>query len=170
NSIGCIRSCAMTKYAKLGKNIADLLEGKCVGFGIAIYHHLDLEWSTGWGSAVLNPQTKMTSKSRMGVMSMSKTITATAVVKQIAKLSDAGQDISIDSPIAPFLPSQWVRGPNVNNLTFRHLMTHTSGLAPTTTADPDADVYENLQATIASGTPGVLAQPLYHNLHYCLFR
>jgi Beta-lactamase len=86
---------------------------------------------------VLNPQTNMTSQSRMGVMSMSKTITATAVVKQIAKLSDAGQNISVDSPITSFLPSQWVRGPNVDNLTFRHLMTHTSGLTPMTTADPD---------------------------------
>ena len=110
--------------------------------------------------AVLNPQTNMTSQSRMGVMSMSKTITATAVVKQIAKLSDAGQNISVDSPITSFLPSQWVRGPNVDNLTFHHLMTHTSGLTPMTTADPDADMYDNLQATIANGTPGVLSQPL----------
>lgn len=161
----------MVNYAKLGNGIAAVLRGNCVGFEIAVYNGLDLEWSDGGGESVIAPPTAMTSRSRMGVMSMSKTLTAAAVVHRIAAMIDSGEDISIDSKIAPFLPSRWQHGPHVDQMTFRHLLTHTSGL--TEVGDPpdkDPDVYANLEKTIAQGSTGLLTEPSYANANYCLFR
>jgi CubicO group peptidase (beta-lactamase class C family) len=159
----------MINFGQFGTGIANILEGNCVGYAIAIYSGLDLEWSSGGGVAVVSPHTSMTSRSRMGCMSMCKTITGAAVVKQIGTIN-AGGSITLDSKIAPYLPNHWVRGPNVDKLTFRHLLTHNSGLTPVSGGpDPDPDVYANLQASIKNGTPKV-PTPKYQNLHYCLFR
>jgi CubicO group peptidase (beta-lactamase class C family) len=160
----------MINFGQFGTGIANILEGKCVGYAVAIYSGLDLEWSTGAGAAVVSPHTSMTSRSRMGCLSMCKTITGAAVVKQIATMQNAGERISFDSKIAPYLPKHWVRGPNVDQLTFRHLLTHSSGLTPVFGGpDRDPDLYANLQASIAKGTPNVPTSQ-YQNLHYCLFR
>jgi CubicO group peptidase (beta-lactamase class C family) len=108
----------MVDLAKFGNNLANSLRNKCVGFEIAIYNDLDLEWSTGEGLAVVTPPTPITSKKRMAVMSMSKTITAAGVVKQIATMQNRGDDISLDEKIDPYLPKPWERGPGVDKLTF----------------------------------------------------
>ena len=60
---------------------------------------------------------------RMHIASCSKLITAIAMTRLLNAKS-----ISYDTPIAGFLPKYWAKGPNVNKITFRHLMTHRSGL------------------------------------------
>jgi hypothetical protein len=35
--------------------------------------------------------------------------------------------LSIDSRIAPFLPPDWVKGPGIDTITFRELLTHRAG-------------------------------------------
>jgi Beta-lactamase len=60
---------------------------------------------------------------KMHVASVSKLVTAMAVVKL---LHDKG--ISYDTPISNFLPEYFVGGPNAGRLTFRHFLTHTSGM------------------------------------------
>jgi Beta-lactamase len=59
---------------------------------------------------------------KMHIASVSKLITAMAVVKLLA---DKG--ISVDSPVAPHMPSYFKVGPGVAGITFRHLLTQTSG-------------------------------------------
>ena len=59
------------------------------------------------------------------VASVSKLITAMAMTKLLED-----HNISPDAVIWPWLPPYWLRGPGVNQLTFRHLLTHTSGLVP----------------------------------------
>ncbi len=69
---------------------------------------------------------KMTPGTRLNVMSVSKTITAVAVLQLLEK-----RNLSINAPIAPWLPKNWKRGygfKKKNSLTFKHLLTHTSGL------------------------------------------
>jgi hypothetical protein len=65
----------------------------------------------GWGPSV-----------KMHVASVSKLITAMAVVRLLRE-----RGISVDAPISPYLPDYFVRGANTQRLTFRHLLTHTSG-------------------------------------------
>ena len=77
-------------------NVGEQLKGRTVGWGLAVYAGSDLKYSDSGGSAVLVPATKMTSNVRMGVMSMSKTITASAIVSILP-----GKGLTVDSPIAP---------------------------------------------------------------------
>jgi hypothetical protein len=64
---------------------------------------------------------------RMETMQLSSTITATALLKV---LEGKAGGVSVDSPLFPYLPSDWKLGPNLKLLTFRHLLSHGSGLAP----------------------------------------
>jgi CubicO group peptidase (beta-lactamase class C family) len=104
----------------------------------------------------------------MTVMSMSKTITATGVMKAMEELNARGKNITVDSHIAPYLPSEWHLGPRVKELTFRHLLTHTGGLRPAT-GDPDS--YLGLKQTIANGAQDAdFGKFFYANADFCLFR
>jgi CubicO group peptidase (beta-lactamase class C family) len=59
---------------------------------------------------------------RMHIASVSKFITAVSMVKMLDS-----KGISVDAKIAPYLPSAWVKGTNVDKITFRDLLRHTSG-------------------------------------------
>src|SRR5262249_41888392 len=65
---------------------------------------------------------KWTPAVRMHVASCSKLITAMAMTRLLDH-----KKISYDAAIASHLPHYWKKGPNVGKVTFRHLMTHTSG-------------------------------------------
>ena len=142
------------------------LKGRTVGYEIAIYQGTALVLSTSGGSAVLGSSpTAMTSKKRTLVGSMSKTITAATVVPLLSALNGSYPKLSVESKISPFLPSSWKRGPNVDQITFRMLLTHTSGL-PNAAWD-----YAGLKALIEAGVPALLpAPPAYSNSGYCLLR
>jgi hypothetical protein len=94
---------------------------------------------------------------RMETMQLSSTITATALLKV---LEGKAGGVSVDSPLFPYLPSDWKLGPNLKLLTFRHLLSHGSGLAPASLglAEPETDRYENLRQIIANGIPAKYIQ------------
>jgi hypothetical protein len=56
------------------------------------------------------------------IASVSKTLTTIGVLRSLAR-----HNISLDSPISPYLWSTWHQGPNINTITFRDLLTHRSG-------------------------------------------
>ena len=161
---------------KFGVNVSNQLKDKTVGWAVAIYQGFgskyaipaaELKYSNSGGNAVLSPSTKMTSGTRMDVMSMSKTISAAAVVALLPwKLK------TIDSPISPYLPSSWTRGQNVTQLTFRMILTHTTGLKAVAQApDTDSTAYANLEKMIENGVTGnVPATGSYLNEGYALLR
>jgi CubicO group peptidase (beta-lactamase class C family) len=103
----------------------------------------------------------------MGVMSMSKTVSAAAVVALLP-----WKFITIDSPISPYFPASWKRGPNVDKLTFRMLMTHTTGLKGVAEGpDNDSAAFANLEKMVANGVIGsVPAMVSYLNEGYDLLR
>ena len=59
----------------------------------------------------------------MHVASVSKLITAMAMTKLLFS-----RNISPDAHISPWLPKYWHKGPGVDRITFRQLLTHNSGL------------------------------------------
>jgi CubicO group peptidase (beta-lactamase class C family) len=98
----------------------------------------------------------------MHVASLSKIVTAIAMTKL---LNDQG--MSYDTPIIDFLPGYWSKGPDVNLITFRQLMDHTSGLAfDNTTSGTD---FEFMKEQIEAGTTH-LGQYSYQNMNYGLCR
>ena len=58
----------------------------------------------------------------VNVASVGKMFTTIAVLQSLAR-----RHLSIDSRISPFLPPDWVKGPGVDTITFRELLTHRAG-------------------------------------------
>jgi hypothetical protein len=117
-----------------------------------------LEWN--WAKTPVDVPEGWTPDVRMHVASCSKLITGMAMTKL---LND--KNISYDTPIVNFLPSYWAKGPNISKITFRQLMTHTSGFN-TGTSSSD---YEFMKAQVAAGVTGV-GQYHYQNMNFGLCR
>ncbi len=77
-----------------------------------------------WAKEPQDGSENWTPDTRMHVASLSKIVTAIAMTRL---LDQAG--IPPSTPIIDYLPRYWAKGPNVGQITFAELMTHTSGLA-----------------------------------------
>src|SRR5262249_31070068 len=63
-----------------------------------------------------------TENTRMHLASVSKLLTAIGTVKALDS-----KGISYDAKIIDYLPTYWKKGKNIDKITFRDLLTHTSG-------------------------------------------
>ena len=160
---------AMAQY------LEDELGASVVGMSYALSQHgqLAIAGSTGFAQRAPDAAVPMTSKIRSTVASVSKAVTAPLVYKLLA---DNG--LTIDAAITPWLPAGWSKGPgfNSNSVTFRHLLTHTSGLNQAFTelqADGDEGLWDNdwdgLEFVVDNGTAAPSARQ-YKNANFALFR
>ena len=126
--------------------------------GAATLATVDSNWAKGPqdGSESWTPDV------RMHVASLSKIVTAIAMTKL---LNDKG--MSYDTPIIDFLPGYWSKGPGVNMITFKQLLTHTSGLAFGNNSSRSD--YGFMKEQIAAGTTH-LGQYSYQNMNFGLCR
>lgn len=107
-----------------------------------------------------NPR-KMSVNDKFEIASVSKMMTATAVMKALAD-----QEIDIESPIHPFLHSTWKLGENIKSITIRQLLTHRSGLRGENKHD-----YETVRLLIENGVKSENQNiRKYNNSNYDLFR
>src|SRR5262249_6632747 len=123
------------------------------------------------GYANLSTSLKMTPDQRMVVASMSKTITAAAVMRALEMKS-----MSLNDKVAPFLPSDWALGPHMSELTFRDLLKHLSGFrgengGNNNDGPGDDGWYDGLKTAVAMGAADANWQVnQYHNANFALFR
>jgi len=96
----------------------------------------------------------------MHIASVSKLVTAIAMTKL---LDD--KKISYDAKIIDYLPTYWPKGPNINKISFRNLMTHTSGFS-TNSSSSD---YAFMKSKVAAGVSAVGAYD-YENMNFGLCR
>ncbi|NRF65465.1 beta-lactamase family protein [Aquincola sp. S2] len=98
--------------------------------------------------------------------STTKTVTLVAMLRA---LRDRG--VSVDAAVGPYLPQPWARGPGMNTVTFRQLLSH--GLTPTVgkglhyPASCANSPYLCLRDAVAGG---MVRDAGYHNIHYALMR
>ena len=92
------------------------------------------------------------------VASLSKLLTGIG----LAKLLDE-KGISLDTKIIGYLPDYWTKGIFVNQVTFRHLMTHTSGFV----TGGSASDYLTMKNRVQLGSSGVGTNS-YENMNYGL--
>ncbi len=162
---------AMAEY------LEDNLGAYVVGMSYALSQHaqLAIAGSTGLAQRSPDPEVTMSSKIRSTVASVSKTITAPLLYK----LLDAN-GLTINSPITPWLPAAWVKGPgftnNVSGVTFRHLLTHTSGLnqafdelVEQDSEDPWGNDWDGLSFVVKNGTSPDSDRE-YKNANFALMR
>jgi CubicO group peptidase (beta-lactamase class C family) len=99
-----------------------------VGFAFSIYagERLMKTGQGGLASRAGDPMGQVpfkASSTRMHLASVSKSITAIATLQILRQ-----KGISIDAKIIDWLPGFWVKGPHIDQITFRDLLTHRSGL------------------------------------------
>jgi CubicO group peptidase (beta-lactamase class C family) len=106
------------------QNIIDAVSDKAPGYAYCINQDQLLYSKGAGGFADVGNQIPFENDFRMQIASVSKPITAVAVLNLLEDLPDVHEG----SPIYPYLPSRWKLGPNMQNLTFENLLTHKTGL------------------------------------------
>jgi len=154
----------MAEAAFLQKFTAEFIsrcKTKAVGCVIAAVgpHGLWSEQAVGAARRDPDPSPRdWTANDKITMASVSKVFTGAALLKL---LSDKG--ISADAKIGPYLLPHWKRSKAVDDVTFRQLLTHTSGLPCTEVT------YDGLKACLATAQPAP-EPPNYHNANFALMR
>lgn len=154
--------------AKLAQEIRNRMNGFTVGYsfaiaqdGVVVVDGADGDRRTPTQANGLGAGWPFTTQTLNEMSSTSKTVTLVAVLRA---LRDRG--ISVDSPVAPYLPATWPRHASMNAVTFRQLLAH-GGLLRPAACNTDGKL-PCLRDAVAGGmtaTPGV-----YNNIHYAIFR
>lgn len=163
--------------AELAEQIEDRLSGPDapVGYGYAIMHNGVLVQADGVGDARIaaDGQQDFEATTRMEVMSVTKPMGAIALQKLLDQ-----RGISVDTPVGPYLPIVWPKGPgyapgSADPVTFRHLLTHTSGIRQLVNNPPEgvsfSNTWDGMKKIAQIGTdPG--GSPQYKNANYVMIR
>lgn len=107
-----------------GQDLHNALKDKVAGYTMRLRKNGQTIYTLQWnwaktppdGSVGWNPQRQM------HVASVSKLITAIAMTRLLN-----AKGVSYDAKIIDYLPGYWSKGPNIDKISFRHLLTHTSG-------------------------------------------
>jgi len=145
-----------------GNSLHAALKDQVAGYAMRLLHHGTPIQTRTWNWAKTLPDTSdaWASGTRMHVASVSKFITAVAMTRLLNE-----KQIAIDTPIAGFLPAYWTKGPNISQITFRHLMTHRSGFV---TGKSDSD-FLFMKSHVAAGI-GAVGSFAYENMNFGLCR
>jgi hypothetical protein len=157
---GCV------SLARLSYNLVQILQNNVTGYVVKIG---DLPTAAGGLAHTMTdpPQANITENQPMNIASVSKTITAIAIMQLLGK-----NQLTIDAQIWPFLYPDWNqnRGPNVDQITFKELLTHTFGFGQIVACAADTkynDVKEIVEQGVASTDIGM---PAYGNCNFALLR
>ena len=118
------RVCAVSaciSLSRLASSIDTQLKGNVIGY-VALIGTSKAVASGLARTAADPPQLAMGPDVMVNVASVGKMFTTIAILKSLAR-----HHLSIDSPIWPFLPPDWVKGPGIDTITFRELLTHRAG-------------------------------------------
>ncbi len=151
---------------KFEQNLKASLNGTTVGYVYAINLNGQLNRSgdSGFARTTIDGQIMQSASKRMNIASITKTITAVAVLQLLER-----RGLTIDSLIAPWLPPDWVLGPGVNSLTFKSLLTHRTGFNTANTNFNSTLSFTALRDSVQTGCINPQTH-LYMNMNYALFR
>ena len=140
-----------------------------IGWAYAISQNGQLVRSNGFGNAVQEPDgtiTTMTAEKEINIASVTKFYTAIVVMQLLEEL-----DLTIHSLVAPYFPDSWVLGPNMDSMSFAHLMRHESGFDTGNTDFDNTLSYTAIKNAVENGV--VLPAPDqadYDNINFAIFR
>lgn len=154
------------------------LDGQTTGYAVAVNQNGMLVDSWGNGFRRTPPDSNLpipfTPSDELNIASVTKTLTATTVLELLQ-----ARGISVDDPIAPYLPWNWTRPQSAGavidpgELTFRQLMTHTSGLGGRDGEGGRRGCgmgFDGIKACIAAGARISDQGFFYDNGNFALFR
>jgi hypothetical protein len=160
DSQGCISE------AKLQANICYRLANHVVGYSCLVGSLRPIFGGLA-RTAVNPPSTPMAPSLLTNIASASKTMTATGILQLLAK-----NGLTIDMKISRRIYSDWKQGPNINQLTFKNLLVHTSGFGQLPNSACANDItYAALAAIVANGVRAAdIGVPSYGNCNFALLR
>ena len=112
---------ACISLSRLARSIDSQLKGNVVGY-VALIGQSHVVAAGLARTAADPPKLAMGPNVMVNVASVGKMFTTIAVLKSLAR-----HHLSIDSRISPFLPQDWIKGPGIDTITFRELLTHRAG-------------------------------------------
>lgn len=118
--------------------------------------------ASGWAQIPGDGDIKWGLGVKQNIGSVSKFITAIAIIQL---LQDIG--VSVNDPIAKYLPDYWTKGPGVDSITFANLLRHEAGLGATLSGAGAGD-FAAAKSEIAKGPTAIPQQ--YKNVNYALLR
>ncbi len=118
-----------------------------------------LQWN--WASYPQDQSLGWNPQRRMHIASVSKLMTSIAMTKALDE-----KGISYDASIASHLPAYWQRHPAVANISFRHLMTNSSGFK----IDSSDQSFGFMKSWIANGPTIAVGTRDYENFNFGLQR
>jgi len=151
---------------KFEENLRASLDGATVGYVYAINLNGQLNRSgdSGFARTSLDGQILQSTTKRMNIASITKTITAAAVLQLLER-----RGLTIDSLIAPWLPADWNLGTGVGSLTFKSLLTHRTGFNSANSNFNATLSFNALRDSVATGCINPQTH-LYQNMNYALCR
>jgi Beta-lactamase len=160
DSSGCISE------AKLSEGICGTLKDHVVGYSCEVGG-----MRPGFGGLArtsANPPSRpMTPDLVTDIASVSKTITATAILQLLAK-----DGLTIDTKISKYIYPDWHQGSNVSLITFKELLTHSAGFSQLPNGACGNDItYSALKTIVDNGvTASNIGEPMYGNCNFALLR
>lgn len=159
-------------------NLRKAFDGKAIGYAYAINQGGQFKSSGANGYAILardvngilvDPNgVKHHEQLRMNIASVSKPITAVTVLRLLQENKVPGYpNLTIDSKVAPFLPSTWKQGNRVADLTFKELLSQYSGMWIIPGGATDT---ASLKSFIFNGVTRAKSEYKYINGNLAIFR
>ena len=157
---GCISE------AKLLKGICGALKDKVAGYSCEV-GGLRPEFGGLARTATDAPSTPMTPDLVTDIASVSKTITATAIMQLLVK-----NGLTTESKISKYIYPDWHQGANVSLITFKELLTHSAGFSQLPDGACGNDItYSTLETIVANGvTASNIGEAKYGNCNFALLR
>jgi uncharacterized protein (TIGR03437 family) len=158
--LGCISE------AKLASNICNTLANNVVGYACLVGGIAPI--FGGQARTAANPPVlAMAPDLVTNIASVSKTMTATGILQLLA-----AKGIDIHAKISSYIYPDWAQGPNIGQLTFEDLLTHTSGFGQLPSNACGNDItYSALETIVAGGVSASnIGQPQYGNCNFALLR
>ncbi|GGB90880.1 serine hydrolase domain-containing protein [Dyadobacter sediminis] len=162
-------------YAKrLVKTLKDSLTNHGFGYSFIVSRKNKIigSASEGFQSRAVEAvgEKPVTLDTKMQIASMTKTLTAAAFLKLASE-----KGIKTTDKIIKYLPQKWVKGENIDKITFRDLLTHRSGITGLGDKCLNGSFLENywygLQSLIAKGVKtGNRGNQCYQNANFGLYR
>ncbi len=148
NGFGLAANTVVFSMDRFEQNLRNSFTNQSVGYAYALSQAGQVVRQDGVGQARTGadlPQTAQSQTKKMHVASVSKTMTAILMLRLLAE-----RGLSVDTAIGLFLPADWARGQGVNSISFRQLLTHTSGFGQNA---PGGSDYNKLRAMVGQSVP-----------------
>jgi CubicO group peptidase (beta-lactamase class C family) len=150
--------------SEVSNNIRERLNGNVVGYASYVGAATGLvnEYGKARTSAETAAAADFTMSTKLPVASVSKQMTALAATKVLAS-----HNVSVESGIGKYLPPEWKLGKGIADITFKQLMSHTSGIHNYGNTSQD---YDDLKAFFAKDIDPKNKAPDYSNYNFSIFR